>query len=86
MICNFAPMILLERGHTMRTGLTIASALTLLPTAALAHPGPAGHVHDLVHDLAQGFAQPLGGLDLLMAIVTVGILALAAWRSNLLTR
>jgi hydrogenase/urease accessory protein HupE len=78
MICNFAPMILLERGTTMRKGLTIAAALTLIPAAALAHPGPLGHTHDLT--------QPLGGLDVLMAMVTVGILALAAWRSNLLTR
>ena len=63
----------------MRTGLTLALALTLIPTAALAHPG---HAHDLAH----GFAHPLGGLDYLLAIVTVGILALAAWRSNQLTR
>ena len=57
--------------------LTLAAALVLAPAAALAHPGPAGHTHDL----AQSFAQSLGGLDVLMAIAAVGILALA-WRVN----
>ena len=61
----------------MRKGLTLAAALLLVPTAALAHPGPAGHTHDL----AQSFAQSLGSLDVLMAIAAVGILALA-WRVN----
>src|SRR5215831_13226401 len=49
----------------MRTGLTTA-ALTLIPTAAFAHPG-IGDAH--------GFAHPLGGLDHILAMVTVGILA-----------
>jgi hydrogenase/urease accessory protein HupE len=57
--------------------LTLAAALLLVPTAALAHPGPVGHMH--------GFADSLGSLDLLMAIAAVGILALA-WRANRLTR
>ena len=52
----------------MRTGLTIAAALTLVPTAALAHPG-IGEMHGFVH----GFAHPLGGLDHILAMVTVGI-------------
>jgi urease accessory protein len=75
-------MILLNGDTSMRTGLTLASALALIPTAASAHPGLPGHTHDL----AQSFASPLGGLDLLMALVTVGILALAAWRSHQLSR
>ena len=54
----------------MRTGLTIAAALTLVPTAALAHPG-IGEMHGFVH----GFAHPLGGLDHILAMVTVGIFA-----------
>ena len=54
----------------MRTGLTIAAALTLAPTAALAHPG-IGEMHGFVH----GFAHPLGGLDHILAMVTVGIFA-----------
>jgi hydrogenase/urease accessory protein HupE len=60
----------------MRKGLTLA-ALTLLPTAALAHPGALGHTHVL--------GQALGGLDVLMAIAAVGLLALA-WRVNQATR
>ena len=54
----------------MRTGLTIAAALTLVPTAALAHPG-IGEMHGFVH----GFTHPLGGLDHILAMVTVGIFA-----------
>ena len=54
----------------MRRGL-IAAAVTLLPTAALAHPGIGGDAHGF----AQGFAHPLGGLDHVLAMVTVGIFA-----------
>jgi urease accessory protein len=54
----------------MRKGLTIAAALTLVPTAALAHPG-IGEMHGFTH----GFAHPLGGLDHILAMVTVGIFA-----------
>src|ERR1700730_7352488 len=53
----------------MRTGLTTA-ALTLIPTAAFAHPG-LGDAHGFV----AGFAHPLGGLDHMLAMVTVGIFA-----------
>ena len=59
-----------SRGPTMRTGLTIAAAFTLVPTAALAHAG-IGDGHGFVH----GFAHPLGGLDHILAMVTVGIFA-----------
>src|SRR5262249_53469934 len=71
MICNFVPVILFGRhqGTTMRIGLTTA-ALTLIPTAAFAHPG-IGDAHGFVH----GFAHPLGGLDHILAMVTVGIFA-----------
>ena len=47
-----------------------AAALTLLPQLAFAHTG-AGDVHGFTH----GFAHPLGGLDHLLAMVTVGIFA-----------
>ena len=40
----------------MRIGLTTAAALTLIPTAAFAHPG-IGDAHGFV----AGFAHPLGG-------------------------
>src|SRR5262249_33948038 len=71
MICNFVPVILFGRhqGTTMRIGLTTA-ALTLIPTAAFAHPG-IGDPHGFVH----GFAHPLGGLGPILAMVTVGIFA-----------
>jgi urease accessory protein len=54
----------------MRHGLIAAAALTLIPTAAFAHPG-IGDAHGFV----QGFAHPLGGLDHMLAMVTVGLLA-----------
>src|SRR6266508_4669552 len=71
MICNFVPVILFGRhqGTTMRIGLTTA-ALTLIPTAAFAHPG----IGD-AHGFDAGFAHPLGGLDHILAMVTVGIFA-----------
>src|SRR6266542_369999 len=56
-------------GPPMRTGLTTA-ALTLIPAAAFAHTG-AGEAHGFVW----GFAHPLGGLDHILAMVTVGIFA-----------
>jgi urease accessory protein len=54
----------------MRHRLIAAAALALVPTAAFAHPGM-GDAHGFV----QGFAHPLGGLDHLLAMVTVGLLA-----------
>ena len=54
----------------MRHGLTTAVALALIPTTAFAHPG-IGDAHGFV----QGFAHPLGGLDHILAMVTVGIFA-----------
>jgi urease accessory protein len=49
----------------------LAAALVLVPSLALAHPGPPGHTHDL----ATGFLHPLGGLDHLLAMVAVGLFA-----------
>ncbi|MPZ57815.1 MAG: urease accessory protein [Rhizobiales bacterium] len=49
--------------------LTVA-ALLLAPTAALAHTG-AGATHGLAH----GFMHPIGGLDHILAMVTVGVFA-----------
>jgi urease accessory protein len=56
----------------MRTGLAraIFAAVSLIPTAALAHTGT-GDGHGFVH----GFAHPLGGLDHILAMVTVGLFA-----------
>lgn len=54
----------------MRRLAAIAAALALVPTAASAHSG-LGHVHGFV----QGFAHPLGGIDHVLAMVTVGVLA-----------
>lgn len=49
----------------------LATALVLAPTLAFAHPGLPGHAHDL----ASGFAHPFGGLDHVLAMVAVGLLA-----------
>src|SRR5438094_2736755 len=48
----------------------ITAALTLIPTAAFAHTG-VGDAHGFV----TGFAHPVGGLDHVLAMVTVGIFA-----------
>ncbi|MFG1302404.1 HupE/UreJ family protein [Xanthobacter sp. V3C-3] len=47
-----------------------AAALTLLPQLAFAHTGVGA-----VHGFNAGFAHPMGGLDHLLAMVTVGIFA-----------
>ena len=49
----------------------LATALVLAPTLAFAHPGLPGHTHDL----ATGFAHPFSGLDHILAMVAVGLLA-----------
>ena len=49
----------------------LATALVLVPSLALAHPGLPGHAHDL----ANGFAHPLGGIDHVLAMVAVGLFA-----------
>jgi urease accessory protein len=46
------------------------AALLLAPTAAFAHTG-VGDAHGVVH----GFMHPVGGLDHILAIVTVGVFA-----------
>src|SRR6266446_4019187 len=69
-MCDFAAAILLaDKGTTMRTGL-ITAALTLIPAAAFAHTGAPD-----AHGFVWGFAHPFGGLDHILAMVTVGILA-----------
>src|SRR5260370_8916402 len=69
-MCDFAAAILLaDKGTTMRTGL-ITAALTLIPAAAFAHTGAPD-----AHGFVWGFAHPFGGLDHVLAVVTVGILA-----------
>jgi urease accessory protein len=69
-MCNFGDELTSPTGETtMRTGLTTA-ALLLIPTAAFAHAG-GGEAHGFV----DGFAHPLGGLDHILAMVTVGIFA-----------
>src|SRR5689334_22759619 len=49
----------------------LAAALVLVPSLALAHPGLPGHTHDVT----TGFLHPLGGIDHILAMVTVGLLA-----------
>jgi urease accessory protein len=59
---------MLSRSNIFRAGLLIA--LSAAPTAAFAHPniGP-------VHGFSQGFAHPLQGLDHIVAMVAVGMIA-----------
>ena len=52
------------------SGLTLA-AMTLAPAAAFAHPGHGGEHSEFIH----GFLHPMTGLDHILAMVTVGILA-----------
>ncbi len=53
-----------------RTALRIAAvSLALVPTVAFAHPGHEGP------GLAAGFLHPLGGVDHIIAMVAVGLLA-----------
>lgn len=56
----------------MRTRLARIAVViaTIVPTAAFAHSG-GGDAHDFVH----GFAHPFGGLDHLLAMITVGLFA-----------
>jgi urease accessory protein len=56
----------------MRTRLARAAIIIamLVPTAAFAHPG-GGDTHGFVH----GFAHPFGGLDHVLAMITVGLFA-----------
>jgi urease accessory protein len=54
----------------MRRAL-LTTALILVPTLALAHPGLPGHTHDF----ADGVLHPLTGLDHILAMVAVGLFA-----------
>lgn len=54
----------------IQTICAIAVAV-LVPVAAWAHPGIAGHTHGFVH----GFAHPLGGIDHILAMIAVGMFA-----------
>lgn len=48
----------------------------LVPCVAFAHPGhDGGHGGDLVWDFSAGFLHPIGGLDHLLAMLAVGVLA-----------
>jgi urease accessory protein len=55
---------------TMIRTLGLGAALTLLPGLALAHTG-----HGDAAGFTHGFLHPLGGLDHLLAMVTVGLFA-----------
>lgn len=48
-----------------------AAALSLVPTLAFAHAGIDGHTHGL----ARGFLHPISGIDHVLAMVMVGVLA-----------
>ncbi|MFG1291883.1 HupE/UreJ family protein [Xanthobacter versatilis] len=55
--------------YTARTALAVA-AFSVLPQLAFAHTGAGA-----VHGFDAGFAHPMGGLDHLLAMVTVGVFA-----------
>src|SRR5215467_3948107 len=57
-------------GLTMHRLLAAMAALLVSTTFADAHPGVG-----VVHDLAHGFLHPLGGIDHVLAMVAVGLLA-----------
>lgn len=48
----------------------LTAAVVTLPTLAMAHPG-----HDEIYGFAGGFAHPVGGLDHILAMTLVGVLA-----------
>ena len=53
----------------LATALAAAAPPVLVPALASAHPG-----HDAA-DLVHGFMHPLGGIDHILAMVAVGLLA-----------
>jgi urease accessory protein len=57
--------------NVLRLAAAVAAApLALVPTIASAHPG-----HEGAADLVHGFMHPLGGIDHILAMVAVGLLA-----------
>lgn len=55
----------------MKISALALAAVTLMPGLALAHTGAEGHSHGFV----SGFLHPVGGLDHILAMVLVGVLA-----------
>jgi urease accessory protein len=56
--------------HRIALRLSAAAALALIPAIASAHPG-----HEGAAGLAHGFMHPLGGIDHILAMVAVGLIA-----------
>ena len=55
---------------------TFVAFLVFAPIAALAHPG-----HDGAGGLVHGFVHPVTGIDHVLAMIAVGVLAAQLWRS-----
>ena len=55
----------------MKVSALALAAVTLMPGLALAHTGAEGHSHGFM----AGFLHPVGGLDHVLAMVLVGLLA-----------
>ena len=55
----------------MKISALALAAVTLMPGLALAHTGADGHTHGFM----AGFLHPVGGLDHVLAMVLVGLLA-----------
>ena len=56
--------------HRIALRLSAAATLALIPAIASAHPG-----HEGAAGLAHGFMHPLGGIDHILAMVAVGLIA-----------
>jgi urease accessory protein len=56
--------------HTSRLTRALVAAAAVAPTAAFAHAGVGAS-----HDLALGFMHPIGGIDHVLAMVAVGVVA-----------
>jgi urease accessory protein len=65
-------LFLVEKEKAMNRSVTaaLASAIALAPTATLAHPGH-GDMAGFIH----GIAHPISGIDHVLAMIAVGILA-----------
>jgi len=53
-----------------KMGLSLAAATLALATPAMAHPGGAA-----AHDMLHGFLHPVSGMDHMLAMVAVGLIA-----------
>ena len=63
------------RSGSSIAAVALAASVLLLPSLAAAHTGAAGSHAAFAGGYASGFLHPLGGLDHLLAMVSVGLFA-----------